>query len=322
MRRAPCLMAIVALGATGPGFAGGPAPRMDELQHAALKRMVRAVNAGDARAYAVLYAPKATITIHGGPLLQGRAGIEAYEAELLREFPGARLAFHSVWQKGATAVVHYAVNGRTPAGQAMGHEGLLFYRFLPAGLIAEERRYLDSLTPMAQLGALGPGPARPLPPLPDGLKAYRSSGVAPTRRESDNTAVVKASFAALDAKDAAAFLSALALDVVLDELIDPQPYVGKERVKAWFETWTGAITDARSEITTALGVGDFVLVEAVVRGTLNDRLGRVSASGKPFVVHRAAIVQIQGGKISRITAFMNGKELAEAVGQWPPQIGE
>jgi steroid delta-isomerase-like uncharacterized protein len=295
---------------------------MDELQQAALRRMVRAVNAGDARAYAVLYAPKATITIHGGPVLQGRAAIQAHEAELLREFPGARLAFHSVWQKGATAVVHYAVNGRTPAGQAMGHEGLLFYRFLPPGLIAEERRYLDSLTPMAQMGALGPVPARPLPPLPDGLKAHLSRGVAPTRRESGNVALVKASLAALDAKDEAAFLSGLAQDVVVDELIDPEPYVGKERVKAWFGTWTRAVADARSEVATALGVGDFVLVEAVVRGTLDGRLGRVAASGKPFVVHRAAIVRLQDGKIGRITAFTNGKELAEAVGEWPPQIAK
>ena len=31
----------------------------------------------------------------------------------------------------------------------------MFYRFDPTGLIVEERRYLDSLTPMAQLGLLG-----------------------------------------------------------------------------------------------------------------------------------------------------------------------
>jgi hypothetical protein len=53
----------------------------------------------------------------------------------------------------------------------MGHEGLLFYRLHPSGLIEEERRYLDSLTPMAQLGLLGALPARPLPTLPTEMKA-------------------------------------------------------------------------------------------------------------------------------------------------------
>ena len=59
-------------------------------------------------------------------------------------------------------------------------------------------------------------------------------------------------------------------------------------------------------------------METVVRGTLHGRLGPVSASGKPFTVHRAAIVRLRDGKIVGVTWFMNGKELAEAVGQWPP----
>jgi len=126
-----------------------------------LNEMTRTVNAGDAAGYARLYAEDAAITIHGGGVLAGRAAIQAHEVELLSEFPGTRLAFYDVWQSGPLAVVHYAVNGPTGAGKPMGHEGLLFYRFLPSGLIAEERRYMDTLTPMAQLGALGPGPARP-----------------------------------------------------------------------------------------------------------------------------------------------------------------
>jgi uncharacterized protein (TIGR02246 family) len=164
MRRALGLI-VVAVAAGGPA-AGGPAVRMDELQLATLGAMVRAVNAGDAHAYAMVYATDAVITIHGGDALKGRAAIEAYEVGLLHEFPGARLGFHDVWLKGSSAVVHYAVNGRTPGGQAMGHDGLLFYRFLPSGKVAEERRYLDSLTPMAQLGALGPVPARVVPAVP------------------------------------------------------------------------------------------------------------------------------------------------------------
>ena len=201
----------------------------------------------------------------------------------------------------------------------MGHEGLLFYRFDPSGLIEQEHRYLDSLTPMGQMGMLGATPARAMPKLPTGLKVHvaRSSP-----EEEVNIAIVTASFTALDSKNEPAFLATIAADAVLDELMLPQPFIGERNVKAWFETWTTAVPDATTEITSILGVGGFVLAETVVRGTLTGQLGRVLASGKAFAVHRAAIVQVKNGKVTRVSAFMNGKELAEAVGQWPPPIGK
>jgi uncharacterized protein (TIGR02246 family) len=321
MRRILGLVALAALLA-GPLGAGGPARRMDELQIQALTKMVNAVNAGDARAYAVLYAPDAVLTIQGGEVLRGRAAIEAHEVALLREYPGARLGFHSVWQKGPTAVVHYAVSGRTTDGKPMGHEGLLFHRFLPSGKIAEERRYLDSLTPMAQLGALGSVPARAIPAVPEKPEAHVAAAGTATRMETANLARVRSIFAALDAGNEAAFLSGLADVVVLDDMMRAEPAVGRKAVRTWFGSRTAAVPDSRSEITTALAVGEFVLLEAVARGTLNGRLGPVSASGKPFTVHQAAIVRVRAGAVERITLFTNGKELAEAVGQWPPSPPE
>jgi uncharacterized protein (TIGR02246 family) len=318
MRPALLVMVLTAAVVT-PALAGGPAIEMDPL--AALARMVRAVNTGDAHAYAMLYAPNAAITIHGSGVLQGRAAIEAHEVELLRQYPGARLGFRSIWRKGPTAVVHYTVSGRTTGGQAMGHEGLLFYRFLPSGLIAEERRYLDSLTPMAQLGALGPAPARAIPDVPDKPVTSSAAPDASERRETDDVTRVKAMLAALDARDEAAFLAGLADEVVLDEMTEPQPLAGKQAVKAWLQSRASAVADGKSEITTILGVGDAVLVEWVARGTLNGRVGRVSASGTPFTVHRAAIVELREAKVVRCTVFANGKELAEAVGQWPLPAG-
>lgn len=293
--------------------------QMEDRQIAAVTEMTHAVNAGDAQRYARLYAQDAVITIHGSGELKGRGAIEQHEVELLREFPGARLAFYAIWQKGPLAVVHYAVNGQARGGQSMGHEGLLFYRFHPSGLIEEEHRYMDSLTPMAQMGMLGDAlPARPLPTLPTELKAHVAKGSA---NENENVAMVTASFAALDSKDGPAFLSSVAEDAVLDELIFPQPFVGKRNLGAWFETWTGAVPDASTEITSILGIGEFVLVETVVRGTLKGPLGRLSAANQEFAVHRAAIVQVRDGKLVRISNFMNGKELAAAVGQWPLPIG-
>ena len=299
--------------ALGPGAAVN-------RQAAALYEMMRAVNAGEAAAYARVYAEDAVITIHGTGVLSGRGAIEAHEASLLREFPGTQLAFYDFWQNGRAVVVHYGVNGRTTRGQAMGHEGLLFYRFDPSGLVKEERRYLDSATPMAQLGLFGPSAARrPLPTLPSTMQAH-IAGTSP--REEQNASLVRSAFAALDTADAAAFLGAFAEDGVLDDLIEPSPSGGKQNVKAWFDRWTRATAGARTEIATLAAIGDDVLMETVVRGRLKKPLGRLVPSDRPFSVHRAAIVQVKDGKIARLTLFMNSKELAQAVGQWPPSAAK
>lgn len=213
-------------------------------------------------------------------------------------------------------MVHYAVSGQTPAGKKMGHEGLLFYRCLQSGLIAEERRYLDSLTPMAQLGALGAVAARRLPVVPARPKIVTAEG-EPDERGLKNAAMAKASLAALDPSGHAAFLASVADDVVVDELVEPRPFAGKEGVRAWLDRWARSVSGASSELAMILIAGDTVLLETVLTGTLTGALGPVSASGKPFTVHRAAIVEVKNGKIARITAFMNGRELAQAVGQWP-----
>jgi steroid delta-isomerase-like uncharacterized protein len=290
---------------------------MEDQQIVAFNHMMDAVNGGDAKRYAQLYAPDAVVTIYGVGELIGRGAVERYEAELLREFPGTRLAFYSVWQKGGQTVVHYAVNSPAHGGRETGHEGLLFYRFAPSGLIEQERRYLDSLTPMAQVGLLGQTPARDLPTLATGIKVYAAQN---SPDEDENVALVRANFTALDSKKESIFLAKVADDAVLDELINPQPFIGKRNIKAWFETWARTVPDATSEITTILGVGEFVLVETIVRGTLKGKLAGLEASDKQFEVHRGAIIQVKHGKFTRIAYFMNGKELAAAVGQWPPPI--
>lgn len=303
------LALLVAAAVTAPADSGAAVDR----PMASLYEMVRAVNAGEAAAYAGVYAEDGVITIHGGEVLRGRSAIEAYENGLLREFPGVRFALFDVWRKGAQAVVRYGVNGRTAAGKAMGHEGLLFYRFDPSGHITDERRYLDSATPMAQLGLLGAYPSRTLPALPREVSIH----IGGFPGEDERAALARRSLAALDGGEAAAFLAGLADDAVLDDLREPAPAAGKARVKEWLEKWTGAVEGVRSDIGTVVAVGDDVLVETVVHGRLRRPLGRFAPSPQEFAVHRAAIVRVREGKVASVTLFMNTKELAQAVGQWP-----
>jgi pimeloyl-ACP methyl ester carboxylesterase/ketosteroid isomerase-like protein len=288
-----------------------------EGQHlAVLRRMIATVNAGDAAGYARLYATDALITIYGGQAIKGRPAIEQYEVGLMREFPGTRLAFYSVWQAPPIAVVHYGVNGATADRRSMGHEGLLFFRFDAAGAIVDERRYLDSATPMAQLGALGPTPTRPMPVLPGDLTGYtlRNSAL-----ENANVALVKRVLGGIEARALDPFLAGLAPTITIDELMLPAPFVGKSNAGRWLEAWSGAVGDLRHEVTRIQGIDDHVLVETIARGTLSAPIGRLGASTTPFAAHRAFVVQIKDGAIARLLSFVNSKEIAEATGQWPPR---
>ena len=126
---------------------------------------------------------------------------------------------------------------------------------------------------------------------------------------------MRAALAAWNARDPRAFLSRLAEDVVLDELFQPGPFAGAGRVKDWIEAWTAAVPDSRTEIVRVLAAGDDVLVEAVVKGTLAGHLGPVEGTNGPFTLHRGLVVEVARGKLRRITAFTNGRELSPPASQ-------
>jgi uncharacterized protein (TIGR02246 family) len=283
-----------------------------DAQLAALNQMMATVNAGDAAGYARLYAPDAVITIYGTGELKGRAAIEAHEVELLRQFPGARLAFSDVWQDGRRAVVRYMINARTATGQAMGHEGLLFFRFDTAGAITEEHRYQDSLTPMAQLGALRATAFRAPPPLPATFTTH-VAGRSP--QEQSNAAVVADLFAAINAGRQSEARSLFAADAAIDEVFLPQPFTGTDAPGAWLQAWADAGT--KLDVATLLPIGADVLVESAARGTLARNLGLVPASTRPFSIRRGFIIRLRNGEITSVAAFVNGKEIAESTGSWP-----
>jgi ketosteroid isomerase-like protein len=280
----------------------------------ALSRMVAAVNAADARAYAAVYARDAVIVIYGGGRLEGRDAIERYEVELLRSYPGTRFALSDIWVSGDSAVVRYGVNTPAGGGPATGHEGLLFYRFDETGEIAEERRYLDALTPMAQAGALGPGAVRSIPTLPSEPRVT----VATSERRGTSIEAATAILAALDARDSAAVLALLTDDVAIDDLILPSNFNGKAGARGWMGAWTIAAPDAKTETISTTVAGDVAIVETILRGTLAGPLGWLSGSNRPFALHRALVLTFEGDRIARIAAFANGRELAEETGQWPP----
>jgi len=284
-----------------------------EGQKAALQTMRDSVNRGDARAYASVYSPSATISIFGGGELRGRSAIEQHEVELLQQFPKARFEFYDVWHGGSQVVAHYAVNAPTAAGPSMGHEGLLFFTFNAAGEIERENRYQDSLTPMAQLGALGNAPRRPLPKLTADWRSHESGGA----NERRNVATARRLLTAVDEHRHAEVTSLLAANPAIDELMLADTFAGAQGSRQWFDA-LGAFAGSTFNLATVIAAGRYVLLEGVLSGRLTAPFGLVKSSSRQFSVHRAAVLEFDdAGRVVSIKAFMNGKELAASVGQWP-----
>lgn len=305
----PLALAVVFVyGSGGPVIGEQGALR----QRAVLTEMRDAVNAGDARRYAAVYSPGAVIEIFGSGQLRGRAAIERHEVELLAQFPGARFAFYEAWHSGDRAVAHYGVNASVAGGRSMGHEGLLFFAFNASGLIEREHRYQDSLTPMAQLGALGDAPRRPLPVLPTGWPSHEAfEGNA----EKTNVATVRAFLQSPDA----GLSSAVSENASFEELMLPRAFTPPGAAERW-RRQLEALGDTRFEVSSILGVGRHVLAEGTWSGIVRHQFGLLKPSPTRFSAHRAAIVELDDrGRVTRMAAFMNGKELAESIQQWPPR---
>ncbi|MGH9218710.1 MAG: nuclear transport factor 2 family protein [Vicinamibacterales bacterium] len=271
-----------------------------------------AVNSGDARRYASVYSPSGTISIFGNSELKGRVAIEQYEVELLAQFPNARFAIYDVWYSGRNVVAHYAVNAPTAAMQWMGHEGLLFFTFNDAGEIDLENRYQDSLTPMAQLGALGAAPRRAIPTLPAEWRSHETRINA-----GRNIAAVDRLVKAIDGRQRTEVQNVLSANPIIDELVLTDKFEGFRGIGRWLDA-IGAFAESRFDIVTTVGVGRHVLIEGVLNARLTQAFGLVKPSSGRVSIHRAAIIEFDdSGRITAIKAFMNGKELAESAGQWP-----
>ena len=285
-------------------------------QSEALQSMRDAVNNADARRYASVYSTSATITIFGTTVLRGRAAIEKHEVDLLAQFPNARFEFLEMWldDDHRRAVARYGINAETASKLSMGHEGLLFFTFNAAGEIEREHRYLDSLTPMAQLGLLGNTPRRPVPEL---ARVPTVSHRPPAGRHPIPAAPPRERWAAVVEHRRAEISARLSGEVSVDELMLAERLDGLPGSQRWLDA-IGAFEDPTFDVTNALDFGSDVIVEGILHARVSRPFGVIQPSASRVAVHRAVIVSYDAnGRIKGIRAFMNGRELAEAAGQWP-----
>lgn len=130
----------------------------------AFARAVETINAHDVKKFAATYAADAVVYDPFYPQpMKGRDAVEQDMVELLRAFPDMRFSAGPLFQDGDTVAAEFTLRGThegplaspdgeiAATGRPIENHGAVFSTFNAAGEVAEERRYYDAGSLLAQL---------------------------------------------------------------------------------------------------------------------------------------------------------------------------
>jgi steroid delta-isomerase-like uncharacterized protein len=194
--------------------------------------------------------------------------------------------------------------------QQIGHYGLSIVSFRPDGKVLKESRYGELGTVMTQIGTKAK--PRPIPEVPKTPDTIESTGKP---EEDKNLEVAKAAIAALEnGKKEADFAALLADDIQHDGLFALETTKGKDDAKKFYKSFTTAFPDAKFETTRTVAIGDYAIVESVLKATHKGQLGTIAPTKKPIAVHLVDIFKIKDGKIARAWTYQNSLEMQQQLG--------
>jgi steroid delta-isomerase-like uncharacterized protein len=302
-----------------------PKPPLAELQKQGLGTALGGLNGHDPKMFASVYADDAVISVAGLNEVNGREAIAQNMAEWFEVFSKAKLGFSRVWVKGDTMVLEWVING-THHGelfgvkgteQPIGHYGLSVVSFNADGKVTRENRYGELGAVMTQVGGAGAkAKPRPIPEVPAAPETILAKG-----DEDKNVTVAKSALAALENKKEADFTAALADDVEQDGVFHLETSKGKDGAKKFFKSFTTAFPDAKFEVTKALGIGDYAIVESTLKATHKGALGTIQPTKKPIAVHLVDVFKIKDGKVARAWTYQNSLEMQQQLGLFSVTAG-
>ncbi len=132
-----------------------------------VKKLADAINRHDVNAFAALFTPDAVIRDPATPQpLKGRDAIRQNGDGWFKAFPDVQFKVSNSIAKGDTVAIEVVMTGThkgpltgpagtiPPTNRRMEIRGVGFLRINAQGLIAEERRYYDTVSLMQQLGLM------------------------------------------------------------------------------------------------------------------------------------------------------------------------
>lgn len=298
-----------------------PAPKsMAELQKDAIGEALKGLNGQDPKKFASVYAETGIISVAGLSEVNGRPAIEQNMTEWFETFKDVKLGFSRVWVKNETIVLEWVINGKhhgelfgvKGTEQPIGHYGLSVVTMGPDGKVVSEHRYGELGAVMTQIGEATKVKPRPIPLIPAAPDTAVATG---TPDEEKNIETAKSVLASLEAgKKEADFTGLLADDIEQDGLFHLDMSKGKDGAKKFYKSFTTAFPDAKFESTKAVAVGDYAIVESMLKATHKGALGTIPATKKPVAIHVVDILRIKDGKVSRAWTYQNSLELQQQLG--------
>jgi steroid delta-isomerase-like uncharacterized protein len=246
---------------------------------------------------------------------------------LFTGFPDLKLTPTRVFMKGNTVAMEGVMTG-THTGEFMGHPatnkkigGRYFsiMTFNDDGLIAKEHLYHDHA---AMLGHLGFGDAKLHHRNVEAIPTVTLEQISPGDNavEARNSDAVKAWLAAFDKKDDKAYTALIADDIMHADYTRPEDAKGKDAAKKAFKDLVTTFPDIKMTPTSVTAIGEYVIAEVEMSGTMKGDLGSVKSSGKSGTVHLAEVFHYnKDGKIAWAGRWGSRMEFANAFGV-PPKL--
>ncbi len=211
----------------------------------------------------------------------------------------------------------------THTGEFMGHPAtnkkiggryIALLWFNDQGLIQKEHLYHDHA---AMLGHLGHGDPklthRNVEAIPTATLEQISGG--DNTVEAKNTETVKAWLSSFEKKDDKAYTAPLADDITHADYTRPEDVKGKDAAKKAFGELLKTFPDVKMTPTNIVAIGEHVIVEVEMSGTMKGDLGSVKSSGKAGTAHLVDVFRFnKDGKIAWAGRWGSRLEFANAFG--------
>jgi steroid delta-isomerase-like uncharacterized protein len=145
---------------------------------------------------------------------------------------------------------------------------------------------------------------------------------APRRRRITKRKAVEAQarsyFEALAARDPEAIVSHWHEDGV-DDVVPLGVKRGRQEIEQMFREMFAAAPDLETTVTRIVAGEKEAAVEWRMRGTFDGApFQGIEPTGRPFELRGLDMLEIEGGKIVRITGYYDGAEYARQIGMLPP----
>jgi steroid delta-isomerase-like uncharacterized protein len=128
------------------------------------------------------------------------------------------------------------------------------------------------------------------------------------------TDVVKKWLAAMNEHNVDQMSSLCSEDAVGDEVADPPPAQGRDRIAKSYRELFAAFSDSKAEILNIFSGKGQVLAEVRWSGTNGAEFRGTPATGRFVDIRIAYVFKIEKGKIKRITEYYDGAAVASQMG--------